>query len=230
MSTVERPRPAVVPPLVAGERLDQPGSHRRYGAMPPGARAEWIGGVVHRPSPVSIEHGEAHVPAIVWLSYYAENTPGVRVLDNATVILGWKSEPQPDVMLRVRPEHGGRTRNQGPYVAGTPELVVEVARATRFVDLGPKLADCEQAGVLEYVVRALEPDELIWHRQDGGRLVRVPPDPDGLHRSAAFPGLWLDPGALLRGETRRLREALDLGLATPEHRDWRARLGAPGPP
>ena len=48
------------------------------------------------PSPVGSEHGESLVPVIVWLSYYAENTLGVKVLDNATTILGWKSEPQPD--------------------------------------------------------------------------------------------------------------------------------------
>src|SRR6476620_4243631 len=82
--------------LVEGQRLDQPTFHALYEAMPPGTRAELIDGVVHMPSPVGLEHGEAHVPVIVWLDYYAENTPGTRALDNATAILGWKSEPQPD--------------------------------------------------------------------------------------------------------------------------------------
>ena len=50
---------------------------------------------------------------IVWLDYYAEHTPGVQVLDNATTILGWKSEPQPDGLLRIQPECGGRTRDEG---------------------------------------------------------------------------------------------------------------------
>ena len=104
-----------------------------YEAMPPGTRAELIGGVVHMPSPVGHAHGRAQVPVIVWLDYYAENTPGVEVLDNATTILGWKSEPQPDVMLRVLPECGGRTQDQKGFVQGAPELVVEVARATRYV-------------------------------------------------------------------------------------------------
>ena len=30
---------------------------------------------------------------MLWLDYYAEKTPGVQVMDNATTILGWKSEP-----------------------------------------------------------------------------------------------------------------------------------------
>ena len=92
------------------------------------------------PSPVGPEHGKAHVPVIVWLDYYAENTPGVQVLDNATTILGWKSEPQPDAMLRILPECGGQTRDEKGFVRGAPELVVEVSKATRYVDLGPKLS------------------------------------------------------------------------------------------
>src|SRR5262249_43046132 len=143
--------------LVAGQRLDQPTFHALYEAMPPGTRAELIGGVVFMPSPVGRAHGRAHVPVIVWLEYYAEHTPGVEVLDNATAILGWKSEPQPDAMLRVLPEYGGGTIDQKGFVRGAPELVVEVAKATRYIDLGPKLADYEQAGVIEYVVRALRP-------------------------------------------------------------------------
>jgi hypothetical protein len=213
-------------PLIEGERLDQPTFHARYMAMPPGTRAELIGGVVYMPSPLSRAHGKAHVPTIVWLSYYAENTAGIEVLDGATVILAWKSEPQPDAMLRILPEFGGRTSVQKGMVCGAPELVAEVAKATRYVDLGPKLADYEQAGVREYIVRALDPDEVIWFKQEGGSLVRVPPDADGLYRSPFLPGLWLEPEALVRGDTRRLRQVLDQGVATPEHAAFVAELAA----
>ncbi len=34
-------------------------------------------------------------------------TPGVRCYDNATVRLDLDNEPQPDVQLRIEPEHGG---------------------------------------------------------------------------------------------------------------------------
>ena len=98
--------------LVEGQRLDQPAFHALYEAMPPGTRAELIDGVVYMPSPASAEHGEAQVAVIVWLDYYAENTPGVRAMDNGTTILGWKSEPQPDGSLRVLPEYGGRTSDR----------------------------------------------------------------------------------------------------------------------
>jgi Uma2 family endonuclease len=220
-AAIDSPRP-----LVEGERLDQPTFHVLYEGRPPGIRAELIGGVVSMPSPLGSDHGKALVPTIVWLSYYAENTPGLSVLDNATTILGWRSEPQPDAMLRILPEYGGQTRNDGGYVRGAPELVVEVAKATRYVDLGPKRDDYEQAGVREYIVHALDPDEVVWFRQEQGCLVRVAPDPDGLYRSTSFPGLWLDPRALLQGDTRRLRAVVDLGLATPEHAAFVARLAA----
>jgi Uma2 family endonuclease len=210
--------------LVEGQRLDQPTFHALYLAMPPGTRAELIDGVVSMPSPVGLEHGEAQVPVIVWLDYYAENTPGVRAMDNATTILGWKSEPQPDGLLRVLPDCGGRTWNEGGFVHGAPELVVEISKATRYVDLGPKLDDYERAGVLEYVVRAIDPDEIYWFAQEQGALVQRPIGDDGLYRSIVFPGLWLDPIALLKSDTRRLRAVVDLGCATPEHAAFVARL------
>lgn len=50
--TVDAPRV-----LVAGRRLDQPTYHALYEAMPPGTRAELIGGVVCMPSPVGRGRG-----------------------------------------------------------------------------------------------------------------------------------------------------------------------------
>lgn len=165
---------------------------------------------------------------IVWLDYYAEKTTGVQVLNNATTILGWKSEPQPDGLLRILPECGGRTWNRGGFIHGAPEFVAEVAKPTRYVDLGPKLADYQQAGVMEYVVRAMDPDEIFWFGQEHGVLSSRPMGGDGLYHSTTFPGLWLDPQALLTGDRQRLRTVLDLGCATPEHAAFVARLAVSG--
>jgi Uma2 family endonuclease len=221
VSAIDPPRP-----LVEGDRLDQPTFHARYEAMPSGTRAELIDGVVHMPSPVGRAHGKAHVPIILWLDRYAENTPGTEVLDNTSTVLGRKSEPQPDALLRILPECGGRTRDQRGLIAGAPELIVEVAQATRYVDLGPKRLDYERAGVREYIVRALDPDEVLWHVWRRGRLRTLPLGPDGLYRSETFPGLWLNPRALLAGDRPQLRAVLDQGLATPEHAAFVARLAA----
>jgi hypothetical protein len=84
----------------------------------------------------------------------------------------------------------------------------------------------ERAGVLEYVVIALDPDEVIWHVRRGDRLDRIPAGADGLYRSEAFPGLWLDPEAFLADDSARLIAALERGLGTPEHASFVARLAA----
>jgi Uma2 family endonuclease len=94
-------------------------------------------------------------------------------------------------------ECGGRTWIEAGFLHGPPELVVEVSKATRYVDLGPNFRDYERAGVLDYVVRAIEPDEIFWFDQQQGELVARALAPDGLYRSSVFPGLWLDPSALL---------------------------------
>jgi len=212
--------------LVAGQRLDQATFHERYEAMPPGLRAELIDGVVSMPSPVGNQHSRAHPFSLFWLLCYEEKTPGVEAFSDATTLLGPRSEPQPDALLRILPECGGQTVVHPTFVRGVPELILEVSYSSRYTDLGPKLDDYERAGVLEYVVRALEPDEVLWHVLLEGRLVAVPPDADGLYRSRAFPGLWLDPQGLLMHDTRRLRAVIDQGVATAEHAAFVARLAA----
>jgi hypothetical protein len=67
---------------------------------------------------------------------------------------------------------------------------------------------------------------VSWFEQKQVALVRKEADADGLFRSAVFPGLWLDPKALLKGDRRRLRAVVDLGCATPEHAAFVARLAA----
>jgi hypothetical protein len=161
-----------------------------------------------------------------WLAYYRARTPGTQALDNATTVMDELGVPQPDAQLRILPECGGQTRNEGKFVAGAPELVAEIAKSTKAIDLGAKRADYQRAGVLEYLVVTLEPDDVYWHVRRGRKLVRVRPGRDGLYRSKVFPGLWLDPAALLRRDLAGVLAALDRGLATPEHADFVARLAA----
>ena len=80
--------------------------------------------------------------------------------------------------------------------------------------------------MLEYVVRTFDPDEIYWFAQEQGALVRRPIGDDGLYRSTVFPGLWLDPVALLNGDTRRLRAVIDQGCAASDHAAFVARLAA----
>jgi hypothetical protein len=75
-------------------------------------------------------------------------------------------------------------------------------------------------------VRSIEPDEVLWFVLRKGRFVDLEPGTDGIYRSEVFPGLWLDPQALLAGDMRRLWAVLDLGCATPEHAAFVAQLAA----
>jgi hypothetical protein len=70
--------------------------------------------------------------------------------------------------------------------------------------------------------------EIDWFVLRRKRYVRLTPDEDGLLRSETFPGLWLDPSALLTGDLPRVMAAVQRGLASPEHAAFVARLADAG--
>jgi Uma2 family endonuclease len=211
------------PALEMGDRLDQPTFHARYKAMPHGFRAELIGGVVYVPSPLRVGHGRVHMRVGHWVSAYQLATPGVDALDNATHILGPDSEPQPDTSLRL--VEGQSRENADGYIEGAPEFVAEVASSSEAYDLHAKRLDYERNGVREYLVLLLREQRAVWYaRDDVGRFAELNADPDGVFRSRAYPGLWLDAPALLTGDMPRVLEVLGLGLASPEHAAFVARL------
>src|SRR5947199_10835095 len=88
MSTIDRPQPRVLPPLVAGQRLDQPTFHERYAAMPEKTRAELVGGVVSMAFPLFDGHGGGDSLLAGWLFHYWRFTPGVRSVSNVSAIPG----------------------------------------------------------------------------------------------------------------------------------------------
>jgi Uma2 family endonuclease len=172
------------------------------------------------------DHGEADDLVGYWLGHYRRFTPGLRGGVNTTTKLGIYGEPQPDRQIRIPFELGGQSRLVDGYITGPPELVVEIARSSRPFDLGPKRTDYERSGVREYLVVALDPDEIHWFVRRDGHFARMSPGPDGLYRSEVFPGLWLDPGALYAEDLEQLIAVLEQGLATPEHAAFAARLAA----
>jgi Uma2 family endonuclease len=226
VSTLDRPEPKTLPPLVASQRLDRATFHERYEAMPPETRAELVGGVVYMPSPLGNDHGERDQDISYWLGHYKWRTRGVRATLNATTQFGDYGEPQPDLQLRIPEELGGQSRVGGGFVVGPPELVVEVSRASRKYDLGPKKVDYERAGVAEYLFVGLDPEEIRWYVRRDGRFAEMPPGDDGVFRSVVFPGLWLDSRAFFAEDTDALMATLERGLATPEHVAFVARLAA----
>jgi len=216
-----------LPPLEAGDHLDQATFHARYEAMPPDFRAELIGGIVFVPSPLRSEHGVSHALVMGWLTNYWGATPGTQVRDNATAILGEESEPQPDAALIIEPESGGQSSlSEDGYATGPPELIVEVASSSESIDLHAKRRDYEQAGVLEYVVVVLRQRVVRWFVLQNGTYREVEADAPGLFKSTVFTGLWLDASALLRRDVRQVMVTLQHGIETPEHAAFVQQLQA----
>ena len=143
-----------IAPLKDGDRLTRDEFERRYLAMPDLKKAELIEGVVHVSSPVRHRsHGRQHLHLGFWLCAYEGGTPGVEAGDNSTVRLDLHNVPQPDCLLFVQPEHGGRVRiSEDGYIEGAPELVAEVAASSVSLDLGSKLEAYRRNGVHEYIV------------------------------------------------------------------------------
>jgi Uma2 family endonuclease len=214
-----------VPPLENGDRLDQKTFHERYEAMPKHVRAELIGGIVYMSSPLKVPHGKSGSDVNWWLTHYRIETPGTESVENTTQILGPDSEPQPDGCLFILPECGGQVHvDEDDYLTGAPELLAEVSASTESIDLHAKKADYERAGVREYVVAALRRETVFWFVLKRGKFKETPPDADGIYRSGVFPGLWLDPVALVRRNTKRLQSVLHQGLTSPEHAAFVAKL------
>jgi len=210
-----------------GDRMTQPEFHRIYEQMPEDFRAELIGGIVYVSSPLSIEHSSNHPLLSTAFCVYKGATPGIEIGDNGTVILGEKSEAQPDLYMRVLPEFGGQSRTEKGFVAGGPELMTEIAVSSRSIDLHVKKDDYARYGVLEYLVQCVRERRLRWF--DLRANSELSPDPDGVIRIRCFPGLWIHVEAVLAQDVRQMLATLEQGLATPEHAEFVRRLAARQP-
>lgn len=220
-----KPTAEQVPPLENGDHLTRPEFEQRYEAMPGLKKAELIEGVVYVPSPVSPKHGSPHFNLICWLSHYFLATPGLMGCDNTSLRLDLDNEPQPDIFLQILPSHGGQAKlDEDGCVAGAPELVAEIAASSASYDLHDKLAVYRRNGVREYIVWRVRDEAVDWFVLREGKYEPLPVDEAGILKSEVFPGLWLDPAALLRGEMLTVIQALQQGLASPQHAEFVARL------
>ena len=231
---------AQIPPLRNGDHLDADEFLRGHDAMPDLKKAELIDGRVYNDSPLSYptvpvetmaspvsfeEHSAPDFDLITWLGVYRSRTPGIRGGDNGTGRLAARSMPQPDALLLILPSHGGQSRiGADRFIQGAPELVVEVAFSSVSDDLHEKLDAYRDHGAREYLSWPVEDRAIDWFSSREGRFKRLEPGGDGILRSTTFPGLWLEPAALIDGDMGRVLETLHLGLASPEHAGFVARL------
>jgi Uma2 family endonuclease len=221
--------PLPLPPLENGDRLTRDEFERRWEAMPHVTRAELIEGVVYMAAAVTHEfHGSPHVRLSGVLYNYWVATPGLTAGDNSSLRLDLPNMPQPDLYLMILPEHGGQARVGGDgYVAGAPELIAEVSGSSASYDLHDKMEVYRRNGVREYIAWRTYDFDLDYFVLRDGRYQLLPADDHGVYRSEVFPGLWLEARALLAGDLMGVQRTLNLGLASPEHAAFVARVGGP---
>jgi len=66
-------------------------------------------------------------------------------------------------------------------------------------------------------------DEAVaWFALRSGRFEPLPLA-EGVYRSEVFPGLWLEPAAVVRGDVAEVVRVLQQGLASPAHAAFVAR-------
>jgi len=212
--------------LENGDRLTRFEFERRYNAMPKLKKAELIEGTVYMASPLRFEpHAEPHGDLMGWLWTYKIVTPGVRLGDNPTVRLDLDNEPQPDAVLLIDAQSGGRSHlSQDGYVEGAPELVAEIAASSATVDLGDKKRAYRRNGIQEYLVWQVFEQRIDWFRLEAGEYVNLYPDATGVIQSQVFPGLWLDQSALLAGDMQQVLTVLQTGLNSVEHQAFVQQL------
>ena len=222
----KRPQKPEVPPLNAGDHLSRAEFERRYQAHPEIKKAELIEGVVYMASPVRFQqHGSPHFDMISWLGLYQTATPYVIGGDNVTIILDNENEAQPDILLRLAEEVGGKSKvTKGDYIEGPPELIVEIAASSASYDLHDKKRVYARNGVQEYLVLQMYEQRIDWFRLREGVYESLSPDESGTIRSEVFPGLWLNVPAFWDHNLALLTAVLQQGLATPDHANFVKQL------
>ena len=187
-------------------------------------RAELIGGVVHMASPLGL--GMA-IRAGRWPFGWII-TPNSRRASRSSRMPRSSStttaNPSRTVVLRILPEFGGRTRDDGEYYCGrAPELVVEVSDST--LERPRPQAGRLRAGRGPRIRRARgRPARRPLACPAGREAGRDPPERRRPLPLGGLPGLWLDPVGVAPGRHPRLRATVDRGVATPEHAEFVARL------
>jgi Uma2 family endonuclease len=216
------------PPLENGDTLHAREFMRRYAAMPHVKKAELIEGRVYMGSPVRADvHARPDGIVQTWLGSYAAATLGVALYPHATLLLDSDNTFQPDAMLCVRADRGGRSRvNDDGYVAGSPELVVEVAASSASLDARDKFRVYRRASVPEYLLWRTEDGILDWIALEGDEYVAKQPDAQGILRSSILPGLVLLKSAMFSLDAAAILRTLNEALKSPEHQEFVKRLGA----
>lgn len=207
------------PSLESGDRLTRAEFERRYKAHPEIKKAELIEGVVYVASPVRVnQHGVPHSRVIIWLGFYQAATPGLNIADNATLRLDLDNETQPDVAVWL--DAGGAMVTMDDYLAGAPELIVEIASSSVAIDLHAKLHAYRRNGVQEYLVILPQEARVRWFCWQDGETTELQPDAEGILKSRILPGLWLASHPFWQGDLAGLLAVLQQGIDSADHQTF----------
>ncbi len=89
--------------------MTRPEFERRYKAAPHIRKAELIEGIVYVASPLRFQqHAEPHSRLSTWLGTYVVYTPVTLSGIEPTIRLDLDNEPQPDIVLILDQQVGGR--------------------------------------------------------------------------------------------------------------------------
>jgi len=225
------PPSSPVPPLVTGDCMNRAEFRRRWEAMPEVEHAELIEGIVFMTAALRhTQHGGPHGILFGWLDRYLEAVPGLDGGLDASVGLDDLNEPQPDAYLFLPSGMSKVIVTDEGYLEGPPDFVAEVSASTTSIDLHHKFEAYRRNGVREYLVWRVLDRQVDWFALATDKYVPLSVDADGILRSRAFPGLWLDPVALIEQRRKQLYAALRRGLATPEFAAFAVEVAKHAPP
>jgi Uma2 family endonuclease len=152
------------------------------------------------------KHGKPHARVAAWLGAYEARREDLEALLETTVRLG-DEDLQPDALVRYL--DGASTVGNDDCIEGPPELVAEVSASSVSYDLNLKKDLYRRSGVAEYLVWQVYEGMIDWWKLEAGAYVPIEPDSAGILESDRFPGLRLDPEALLAGDMAAVLAALD---------------------
>ena len=174
--------------------------------LEPGTCADLIDGEIFVHSPVSIRHARLLNFLDRLLGTYVDrHRLGELFREEVAVRLSSRNVFQPDLAF-YRTERRSVIRHN--HIDGAPDLVVEVlSPRTADRDIGPKFAEYEQHGVIEYWV--LDPETLAhrFYRRDGELLVEYAEGAAKIE-SLVVPGFFVMREWLHPERTPRITESL----------------------
>ncbi len=191
---------AVAGVLTRVEVAERMTSEEFFRYAPEDQKAELIDGVMIVHSPPLVIHEKLFRFLFRLLAAYVEDHDLGEVLGSRTPVgLDVDQTFEPDIFFIAR-ERADILESKGVF--GAPDLVIEILSAgTVRYDRGPKFRAYERAGVRElWLIDPYGPAGTEFYQLQGTRFVPIMPDGDGILRSVAVSGFWINVTWLWPGE------------------------------